>query len=66
MLEREYARWRDPGREARFYRRVPWSYLYGGLLRTWAPAEVETGRSSAILRDGEPGVAYLRLRRPRG
>ena len=64
VLEREYAHWRDPGIEEHFYRRAPWSYLYGGLLRLRAPQNVEVGDSMEVLRPGEPGAVYLRLRKP--
>lgn len=64
IIEREYARWRDPRLEDRFYRHAPWSYMYGGLLRFRAPGNVEGGESMAILGEDEPGAVYLRLRKP--
>jgi SAM-dependent methyltransferase len=64
VIEREYAHWRDPGIEERFYRRAPLSYLYGGLLRLRAPENVEVGDSMELLAKDEPGAVYLRLRKP--
>jgi SAM-dependent methyltransferase len=63
-LEREWARWRDPVLEETFYRRAPWSYLWGGLLRLRAPEAVEVGPSIDILGPQEAGALYLRLRKP--
>jgi SAM-dependent methyltransferase len=63
-LEREFARWHDPSLEETFYRRAPWSYLYGGLLRLRAPGNVEVGPGIDILGPDEPGALYLRLRKP--
>jgi hypothetical protein len=56
---REYARQRDERIEERFYGRVPWSYLYGGLLRFRCPWNFEVGPAL----EG-PGAVYLELRKP--
>jgi SAM-dependent methyltransferase len=63
-LEREFARQVDPSIEERFYSRAPLSFAYGGLLRFRCPANFETADSIRILRPGEQGVVYLRLRKP--
>jgi SAM-dependent methyltransferase len=65
VLHEEYVRQRDPGIEERFYRRAPWSYLYGGLLRRTCAANFESVPSPAALSGDETGVAWLRLRKPR-
>ena len=57
---REYARQKDEGIEERFYARVPWSYLYGGLLRFRCPRNFETGPELV-----DHGAVYLELRKPR-
>jgi SAM-dependent methyltransferase len=64
VLEKEFARQIDSSIEERFYRRAPWSYVYGCLLRLWCPGNFELGDSTELLRPGEQGVVYLRLKKP--
>ena len=60
---REYAAQRNPAIEQRFYRRAPWSYAYGPMLRLVCPRNFVTSDSpEPIERDGR-GVVYLRLRK---
>ncbi len=65
VATKEFARQVDPVPQRKFYARAPWSYLYGGALRWSCAANFETGASTAILREGEQGVVYLKLRKPR-
>jgi SAM-dependent methyltransferase len=64
VLDREFARQIDPTIEERFYRRAPWSYLYGGLLRFQCPRNFDVAGSTDFLRSDEQGVVYMRLRKP--
>jgi SAM-dependent methyltransferase len=63
VLDKQFARQIDPSIQQRFYRRVPWSYLYGGLLRLRCPQNFELADSIALLQPGEQGVVYMRLRK---
>ncbi|HEY2602382.1 MAG TPA: glycosyltransferase [Thermoleophilaceae bacterium] len=60
---REFARQKDESVEERFYARVPWSYLYGGLLRLRCARNFEVGPTPELLRESGHGAVYLELRK---
>ena len=59
----EFARQKDENVQERFYARVPWSYLYGGLLRLRCARNFDVGPTSGLLRESGHGVVYLELRK---
>jgi SAM-dependent methyltransferase len=61
---REYARQRHERWERWFYRRAPWSYPLGGLLRLVCSRNFEVSGSMPDLTGRHHGVLYLRLRKP--
>lgn len=58
---REYAVQIDADIERRFYDRVPWSYLYGPLLRWKCPANFTVSGDPALLSGHDHGVVYVQL-----
>ena len=64
VVTREFAAQRDPSIESRFYGRVPWSYLYGALLRLKCPSNFEISASPDLIERVGRGVVYLELRKP--
>ena len=66
VVLREFARQRDESIERAFYRRAPWSYLYGGLLRLRCADNFEVTDAPVFAAESEHSVVYLRLRKPAG
>jgi len=63
LLRQEYARERDPTIHDRFVRRMPFSFLYGGLLHRTCPQNFVTGGTPDVLPQERHGVVYLVLGR---
>jgi SAM-dependent methyltransferase len=58
---REFAAQKNPEIERRFYARVPWSYVYGPLLRFSCANNFETSSTPDVIAATGSGVVYLRL-----
>ncbi len=64
IVHREYAIQKDPTIEAKFYKRAPYSYIYGGALRFICADNFEITANFPTLPAEEIGMVYLQLRKP--
>jgi len=64
IIQQEFAKQKDRAIEARFYRRAPWSYAYGGALRWLCADNFEISVAMPTLDDDEIAMAFLHLRKP--